>query len=71
METEQLKNLWAIYKVFCAEAARSTHLDSSSAPSFLGWLELRDEIGNSRFTQGVADGYAEGLKAYADKAKDI
>jgi predicted deacetylase len=62
MDHESLKTLWAIYKVFCSEASKSTNLDASSAPAFLGWLEHRDEIGNSMHLQGYGQGYAEAKK---------
>jgi hypothetical protein len=62
MNTEQLKHLWDIYKVFCVECIKNPTLDPASMLSFLGWLEYRDEIGNSRYIQGVSDGYVQSKK---------
>lgn len=59
METTRLKNLWDEYKTFCSECAKNSALNPDSAPSFLGWMEYKDEIGNSRFIQGVGEGYAQ------------
>lgn len=58
MSHEMLKMLWDIYKQFCSEASQSSHLNPASAPDFLGWLEKKDEIGNTMHLQGYGQGYA-------------
>ena len=71
MPPNDLKNLWAIFKVFCSEAMTNNNLDSGSITSFLGWLEHRDEIGNSRYTQGVTDGYINAYDTNTTKTSEL
>ncbi len=65
MNKEALDNLWAIYRDFTAEALKEK-IDATNVIQFLGWLEHREQIGASRYLNGVGDGYKQGFKVLSE-----